>query len=50
MELQVTAALVAAAFAAGTIDAIAGGGGLITLPSLLAAGLPPQLALGTNKG
>jgi uncharacterized membrane protein YfcA len=34
---------------AGTIDAIAGGGGLITVPVLLSAGLPPQLALGTNK-
>jgi uncharacterized membrane protein YfcA len=32
------------------VDAIAGGGGLITLPALLAAGLPPHLALGTNKG
>ena len=35
--------------AAGLIDAIAGGGGLITIPVLLAAGLPPQFALGTNK-
>lgn len=35
---------------AGTVDAIAGGGGLVTLPALLAAGLPPGLALGTNKG
>ncbi len=35
--------------AAGTIDSIAGGGGLITLPSLLAIGLPPHIALGTNK-
>ena len=34
---------------AGAIDAIAGGGGLITLPALLAAGLPAHLALGTNK-
>ncbi len=34
---------------AGTIDSIAGGGGLITLPSLLAIGLPPHIALGTNK-
>lgn len=34
---------------AGTIDAIAGGGGLITVPTLLAVGLPPHLALGTNK-
>lgn len=42
--------LAAAAFAAGLVDAIAGGGGLVTLPALLAAGLPPHLALGTNKG
>ncbi len=34
---------------AGFIDAIAGGGGLITVPALLWAGLPPQMALGTNK-
>lgn len=38
-----------AGFAGGFIDAIAGGGGLISVPALLAAGLPPQLALGTNK-
>jgi uncharacterized membrane protein YfcA len=44
------ALLVAAALAAGVVDAIAGGGGLLTVPALLAAGLPPQLALGTNKG
>jgi hypothetical protein len=42
--------LVFASFAAGVVDAIAGGGGLITVPALLAAGLPPQLALATNKG
>jgi uncharacterized membrane protein YfcA len=35
--------------AGGFIDAIAGGGGLITVPALLWAGLPPQFALGTNK-
>jgi len=34
---------------AGIIDAIAGGGGLISLPMLLSLGIPPQLALGTNK-
>ncbi len=34
---------------AGFVDAIAGGGGLITLPVLLSLGLPPQFALGTNK-
>lgn len=39
-----------AALGAGFVDAIAGGGGLITVPALLAAGLPPHVALGTNKG
>lgn len=41
--------LVAAAGAAGFIDAIAGGGGLLTVPALLTAGVPPVAALGTNK-
>lgn len=36
--------------AAGLVDSIAGGGGLVTLPVLLAVGLPEQLALATNKG
>lgn len=36
-------------FFAGIVDALAGGGGLITLPAYLAVGLPPSLALGTNK-
>lgn len=36
-------------FAAGTVDAIAGGGGLISLPMLLGVGVPPHMALGTNK-
>jgi hypothetical protein len=31
------------------VDSIAGGGGLITLPVVMSVGLPPQLALGTNK-
>ena len=43
------AALAAVAFVAGFIDAIAGGGGLLTTPALLTAGLPPHLVLGTNK-
>jgi len=34
---------------AGFIDAIAGGGGMITVPALLSAGLPPVAALATNK-
>lgn len=43
------ALLFGAGLLGGFIDAIAGGGGLITVPALLWAGLPPQLALGTNK-
>ncbi|OJT17831.1 transporter [Archangium sp. Cb G35] len=39
-----------AALTAGVVDAIAGGGGLVTLPALLATGLPPHVVLGTNKG
>ncbi|NPC49868.1 TSUP family transporter [Corallococcus exiguus] len=42
--------LCVAALSAGFVDAIAGGGGLISLPALLAAGLPAHVALGTNKG
>lgn len=41
--------LFSVALIAGLIDAIAGGGGLITIPALLAVGLPPAVALGTNK-
>jgi len=36
-------------FVAGMIDAIVGGGGMLTIPSLLTAGLSPHMALGTNK-
>ncbi|TGE32304.1 TSUP family transporter [Desulfosporosinus sp. Sb-LF] len=36
-------------FLAAAVDAIAGGGGLISLPALLMVGVPPHLALGTNK-
>lgn len=41
--------LAVAAYVAGFIDSIAGGGGLITVPALILAGLPPVTALGTNK-
>jgi uncharacterized membrane protein YfcA len=34
---------------AGFVDAVAGGGGMITIPALLSAGLPPVTALATNK-
>lgn len=36
-------------FLAGFVDALAGGGGLITLPAYMASGLDPALILGTNK-
>ena len=49
MEPLTIALLTFAALGAGAVDAIAGGGGLITVPALLAAGLPPHFALGTNK-
>lgn len=46
---EVLAILLAAAFFAGFVDAIAGGGGLITLPVLMLSGVPPVQALATNK-
>lgn len=49
IEAEMLALLGAAAMLAGFIDSIAGGGGLITVPALLAAGLPPVNALATNK-
>jgi uncharacterized membrane protein YfcA len=45
----VYAALTATAVLTGFIDAIAGGGGLIMMPALLSAGVPPINALATNK-
>lgn len=41
--------LFAGAFVAGWIDAIAGGGGMVTVPLLLSIGVPPPMVLGTNK-
>ena len=49
MDTTTLALLFSAGLGAGFIDAIAGGGGLISVPVLLWAGLPPQMALGTNK-
>jgi uncharacterized protein len=43
------AALAAVALVAGFVDSIAGGGGLLALPSLLLTGLDPVSALATNK-
>ncbi len=41
--------VMAGGFLAGFVDSIAGGGGLISLPVLMATGMPPHLAVGTNK-
>jgi uncharacterized protein len=43
------AGLFVLALVAGTIDAMAGGGGLLTVPGLMATGIPPIAALATNK-
>ena len=48
-EIWVLALLCCAYFAAGFVDSAAGGGGLIAVPSLLMANIPPDMALGTNK-
>ncbi len=49
LSIPTVLALIGVAFAAGMVDAIAGGGGLLQMPALLAAGLPPHFALATNK-
>ena len=46
---ELLAFLVVFGFGAAFIDSVVGGGGLISLPALLWIGLPPHLALGTNK-
>jgi uncharacterized membrane protein YfcA len=48
ITLHILALLFLAAFLAGFVDSIAGGGALITVPSLLLAGFPPIEMLGTN--
>lgn len=48
-SLSVVLLLLLAALLAGYIDTLVGGGGLITIPALMLAGLPPVFALGTNK-
>jgi len=51
MELsaEVYLALFAVAAVAGWVDAIAGGGGLLTIPAMMLSGLPPAAAVATNK-
>lgn len=49
IEPSMLVILALVAFTAGFIDAVAGGGGMLTVPALLSIGLPPHIALGTNK-
>src|SRR5690606_23496948 len=49
VSVEVLALLFLVACLAGFVDSIAGGGGLLTVPALLAAGLGPTAALATNK-
>ena len=49
ITFDIAALLFFVALLAGIVDAIAGGGGLITIPALMAVGLPPGVAIATNK-
>jgi uncharacterized membrane protein YfcA len=49
LPAEVLALLACIGFIAGFVDSIAGGGGLLTIPALLLAGLNPAQALATNK-
>ena len=49
MELEILGLLFCVGLMAGTLDAIAGGGGLLSVPALISAGLPPAQVLATNK-
>jgi uncharacterized membrane protein YfcA len=49
LDLSLWLTLCSVGFVAGLIDAIAGGGGMLTVPTLMTSGLPPHVALGTNK-
>lgn len=48
-SLELLAFLLVVAIIAGTIDTLAGGGGLLTIPALITCGVSPLMALGTNK-
>lgn len=49
MDLSTIVLLAVFGFIAAFIDSTVGGGGLVSLPALLGLGMPPYLALGTNK-
>ena len=48
-SLEICFLLFTVAIFAGTLDTLAGGGGLITVPALMMSGAPPLSALATNK-
>lgn len=48
-SLEIFLLLFAVAILAGWVDTIAGGGGLITIPTMLLVGIPSAAALATNK-
>lgn len=49
VSIEILLVLIAVGFFAGFVDSIAGGGGLIALPAMLLAGMPPLTALATTK-
>jgi uncharacterized membrane protein YfcA len=49
LSIEVILGLFFAAMTAGWVDTIAGGGGLITIPTMLTLGIPPAVTLATNK-
>ncbi|GGP09242.1 TSUP family transporter [Nonomuraea glycinis] len=49
MPLEQVLMLLVAAAGAGWVDAVVGGGGLLQLPALMMAGIPPVQAMATNK-
>ncbi len=49
LSIDTVALLFVVAMVAGCVDTIAGGGGLIVLPIMLMVGMPPTVALATNK-
>lgn len=49
MTVQMVVIVIVGVFLASFVDGVAGGGGIISVPTYLIAGLPAHLALGTNK-
>ena len=49
VTVQMVAIVIVGVFLASFVDGVAGGGGIISVPTYLIAGLPAHLALGTNK-